>query len=262
MTATVDELSGILAAAGLAVNTSLARAGESGTFAPIGLMVHHDAAGLSYVDGWDGRDVTTIAESMAPKGANGAQFWVGRSGAWYILSAGLKWHAGSGGPYGKIDADGGNRETYGIETDYGPVRAGWTGPTVTSVGYTWPQWDRAHREAIDRGSAALAAALGLSVFCGHKEYAPARKIDPANLDLNAWRRAIGAGPQLPEDDDVTDDDIERIAQRAAQLTVEQLLTKELDVNDAQRPDEAESAVATIWRQTLHYASLTLDRVNE
>jgi hypothetical protein len=209
MVASVAQLAAILEGAGLRVNTGLAGAGESGTFAPVGLIFHHDAAGLSYVDGWGGADVTTVAQNMAVKGANGAQFWVGRSGVWYILSAGLKWHAGDGDGWGAIGAGDGNAESYGIETDYGPVRSGWSGPVVTSAGYTWPVWDATHLESIYRGSAALAAGLGLSAFCGHMEYAPARKIDPANVSLDAWRAAIADPATIGSGDDVALSDADK-----------------------------------------------------
>lgn len=199
MTASVSDLAGILRAAGLTVSTAYTGPGETdGGFSPLGLILHHDAAGLSYTDGWGGKDDTSIAAYMAKPGNNGAQFWVGRSGTWYILAAGRMWHAGTGSGYGNIPANAGNTYAYGIETDYGPVRPGWSGPTVSSEGYTWPAWDAAHIEAINVGSRALAKALGLNTFCGHKEYAPDRKIDPANLSLDDWRAAInGPAPKPP-----------------------------------------------------------------
>jgi hypothetical protein len=201
VSATAATLAGILRGAGLTVNLDYLGAGETdGQFKPLGLILHHDAAGLSYTDGWGGDDVVAVPRNMAQPGGNGAQFWVGRSGTWYILSAGRKWHAGIGDGYGHIPANSGNIYAYGIETDYGPVRQQWSGPTVTSDGYTWPVWDAAHRTAIDAGSRALAKTLGLNTFCGHKEYAPTRKIDPANLSLNDWRAYIGAStPSTPSE---------------------------------------------------------------
>lgn len=221
MTATVDQLAAILRGAGLTVDTSLAGPGEGdGGFSPVGLILHHDAGGLSYVPNWDGHDNTAVAQDMARPGTNGAQFWVGRSGTWYILSAGRKWHAGIGQGYGSIPANSGNTYAYGIETDYGPVRPGWDGATYQENGYTWPAWDDTHRQAIYDGSRALGKALGLSTFCGHREYAPDRKIDPADgLNLDDWRAYINANPTpvppAPEDDMFSDQDRATLAQVAA-----------------------------------------------
>lgn len=208
MVASVSTLQQILGDAGLKVNTSFAGAAESGSFSPIGLIFHHDAMGMSYVDSWGGKDVTTVAKNMSVKGANGAQFWVGRSGTWYILCSGRKNHAGKGGPYGNIGSGEGNTKSYGIETDYGPVRSGYSGTVVKSAGYTWPTWDDAHIHSVFQGSAALAKGLNLNTFCGHKEYAPDRKIDPANVDLNSWRAYI-KNPTDSGDDDMPLNDADK-----------------------------------------------------
>jgi hypothetical protein len=193
MTASVAELASILRDAGLTVDTSLAQPGQDWPFSPVGLIMHHDAGGLGYNSKPD--DDLAVPTEMAQKGNNGAQFWVRRTGVWYILSAGAKWHAGDGDGYGSIRPNNGNTDAYGIETDFGPSGGRTYGPIVPGDyqenGYSWPAWDPRQVQAIKVGSRALATVLGLNSFCGHREYAPDRKIDPAgNFDLAAWRKFI------------------------------------------------------------------------
>jgi hypothetical protein len=267
MAASVSELASILKNAGLKVVVGLAGQGESGEFNPIGLIFHHDGVGLSYVDSWRGKDNLNVAKNMSVKGTNGAQFWVGRSGTWYILSAGKKWHAGAGGPYGNIGRSSGNARSYGIETDYGPVRAGWTGKTVIYEGHSWPVWDNQHIDSVYEGSAALAKELGLNTFCGHKEYAPGRKIDPANVDLNDWRKYIINPPAptpaptpTPPEDDVTPQDIDAIAN----AVVKKLQgTAVPDFNDPAHPGEP--VKVSFWNllpKLGNWAAVTNDNVNK
>lgn len=205
---TLENTVKVLRDAGLTVNTDfLSSPSTDGYLAELrGLILHHDAGGLSYYDDWNGHDNTSVAQNMANPGTPGAQFWVGRSGTWYILCIGYKWHAGVGAGYGEIPANSGNKYALGVETDYGPVRPGWSGATVKSEGYTWPIMDVVQRQAIYDGTAALVKAFVIPTQCAHKEYAPDRKIDIANFDLDEWRNYIthynpGPHPEPPDPED-------------------------------------------------------------
>lgn len=105
---------------------------------------------------------------------------LGRSGTWYVVAAGLCWHAGV-----VWSADQGNSWAIGIEAE----------ATGTAA---WP--DEQYR-SYARGCRVLADhyRLGVDRVLGHKEVAkPAgRKIDP-NFDMDAFRRAVAAAGQ--EDD--------------------------------------------------------------
>lgn len=153
---------------------------------------------------------------------------LGRDGMVAIGAAGATNCQGKGGPWtlstGTIPLDKGN--AYGIA-----IEAGNRG-----TGEPWPQ---AQTDAYLVLVAALCDAYGLDVqrdVLSHFEWVepscPGRKIDPAGpspwaTGSSSWAmdafRADAAHctptptPPPDEGDDVTDDDIERIAQRAAQL---------------------------------------------
>lgn len=137
------------------------------------------------------------------------QIGLGRSGTAYVIAAGKANHAGRG-RWGST-ADSG--ATVGIEVEHSG-----SGP-----------WNPEQLDAFDRVAAALLDGLGLTAdrYCGHREWAlPAgRKGDPGGVDLDAQRRRVHqllarpyrAQPAQQEDDDVTPQDIEKIAQRTALL---------------------------------------------
>jgi len=104
-----------------------------------------------------------------------------RSGEFRVIAAGQSWHAGS------ADSDSiarrvactrnnGNQHLIGIE--------GVSGGTT---------WTSEQRDAYPRGVAALLGAVGLGAdrCLGHKEWAPSRKIDPGNWDMNQMRATVG-----------------------------------------------------------------------
>jgi len=162
-----------------------------GGFNPHGIILHHDAMGLGNLN---------VPNYMHQNGVNGAQFWVGKDGRWVCIAAGRKWQAGTGGPWRGIPQDSGNKFTCGVETDH----------TVGQI------WTTAQVAAIDLGCQALVHHYEWDVArycCGHKEYAPTRKIDPENFDLNAWRSIISKPIQpiiKPPEDDVTAADLQAI----------------------------------------------------
>lgn len=151
--------------------------GESGSFNPIGILLHHDAMGLGF-NANPGDDMN-VPDYMSQNGNDGSQLWVRRDGAWVVMASGRKWHAGSGRGYGDVPAGGGNTGFLGVETDH-------------TTGNPWPA---EQLDSINRGCRALAQHYGwkASNCAGHKEYAPDRKIDPESFDLDAWRRYIRGG---------------------------------------------------------------------
>lgn len=212
MRLSTEALIGCLQDAGLTVITKFLTEGESdGGFDPIGLILHHDAGGLGQrTTGVD----ESIPQNMAQRGNNGAQFWVPRNleRTVYLLSSGRKWHAGTGNGYDLIPANSGNSRAYGIETDYGPTTANDIVPAAYFGvdGFDWPEWSAEMKITIDILSGALVhgAQLDFNSCCGHKEYAPDRKIDPANFDLDGWRTAIqtwggNPTPQPPPEEDMS-----------------------------------------------------------
>jgi len=116
-----------------------------------------------------------------------ANLGLARDGTWLVIAAGSAWHAGTGA-ISWCPTNAGNSHLIGIEAE--------------SVG-TRDDWTQAQRESYPRGVAALLRDLGLpsSRAIGHKEWAPARKIDPAFWEMGAFRRDVDrwlttSGPQV------------------------------------------------------------------
>lgn len=121
-----------------------------------------------------------------------AAFGLGRSGRIFVIAAGESWHAG------KVrDKRFNNSHAFGIEAEN------------TGVG---ERWSPRMLESYARLCAELCRAFNIapSMVRGHKEVCtPAgRKIDPAGIDMNAFRRVVAArlGNQsqlkLAEEDDM------------------------------------------------------------
>jgi len=123
-----------------------------------------------------------------------AQLGLGRDGTYYVVAAGLAYHAGPGSWLGVTT---GNTSFIGIEAEN------------TGLADDQP-WPSVQMDAYRRGVAALLTRLQLDadMCCGHKEYAPARKPDPS-FDMDGFRadvRAIMRGtgvirPPIPAVDD-------------------------------------------------------------
>ena len=118
-----------------------------------------------------------------------AQLCLGRDGTYFVVAAGLCYHAGKGMWRGLTT---GNSSFIGIEAEN----------TGGSNDLPWPE---AQMAAYRRGVAAILKKIGADagMCCGHKEYAlpPGRKDDPT-FDMEQFRRAVaeimagGAAPQL------------------------------------------------------------------
>lgn len=150
-----------------------------------------------------------------------AQLGLARSGAVYVIAAGLANHAGP-----SLDPTYTNPHAIGIEAE--------------NTGTAGDPWPGVQIDAYVRLCRALADhyRVPYSRILGHKETCspPGRKIDPS-LDMRALRAriaAIGTRPTPPEDDmPLTDADIEKVADRVvAKLRVMPLNVK----NYANPPD--------------------------
>jgi hypothetical protein len=111
-----------------------------------------------------------------------AQLGLGRDGTFFVVAAGLAYHAGAGS-WRAITT--GNASFIGIEAEN----------TGFPAGPDADPWPEVQLDAYRRGVAALLKKIGAgaSMCCGHKEYAlPAgRKIDP-HFDMVEFRRQVAA----------------------------------------------------------------------
>lgn len=124
-----------------------------------------------------------------------ANLGLGRDGTWIVIAAGVAWHAGAGRA-AWCPTDQGNQHLIGVEAESTGVliggRADWT-----------PQ----QLNAYPRGVAALLKHLGLPAAraIAHREWAPGRKVDPAGIDMPAFRARTAALMTVPtpSEDDVS-----------------------------------------------------------
>ena len=115
---------------------------------------------------------------------------IGRDGTCHVIASGRAHHAGVGQWKGVT----GNSNAIGIEVEnVGTKAEPWTDDLIDVM-------VRASRACIDE------AGIPVSMVCGHKEWAPKRKVDPHSLSMNHIRALIAtAGPKPqppPEDDDM------------------------------------------------------------
>ena len=131
---------------------------------------------------------TTSPDRMAAFLARGSsdlagplsQLGLDRNGVYWLIASGRANHAGRGSWRGVT----GNSNAIGIEA-YNDGR-----------GEPWPD---IQLDAYDRGVAAILRRIQRDEtwFCGHREWAPGRKIDPFGIDLDDMRARI-AGHLLPQ----------------------------------------------------------------
>jgi len=128
-----------------------------------------------------------------------SQLGLGRDGTFYVIAAGRANHAGAGEWQGLTD---GNGSFIGIEAEN-------TGINKPGDPKHDP-WPEVQLDAYRRGVAAILKHIGQDAImcCGHKEYAPGRKVDPHTLSMNQFRTEVAAimngtvpGPvPIPRDD--------------------------------------------------------------
>lgn len=146
----------------------------SGSFNPVGVIWHHDAS-MPGPSPALARVIAEVGNASTPPPLS--QAWVDMAGVWHVIAAGRANHAGTGSGWGRIRGNQGNTDAIGVETDH-TVNEPWPGPQLASLRV---------------GTRAILARLGASpgnALCGHKEYAPGRKIDPDGLDMNLERRLV------------------------------------------------------------------------
>lgn len=141
-----------------------------------------------------------------------SHYGLGFDGTIYVVAAGLAYHAGEGSWKGWT----GNACAIGIEAEDGGDG----------------DWTPAQRDAYPRLVARICQFLGVGAewVCGHKEWSPGRKIDPAGIDMTAFRRQVAAYLTQPDtitakDDTVTPEDRAAIAEAAARQVWNTTLTK-------------------------------------
>ena len=178
------------------------------------------AAGLKVntVGGWETRGkpqmhpkVVVLHHTAAPPGRNAPSLQVvidgrsdlpgplchvliGRDGVCHVIASGRAHHAGTGQWFGVT----GNSNAIGIE--------------VENVGTPAEPWKPALVETMVRCAAACADAADIPprMVCGHKEWAPRRKVDPHSLSLDDIRARIDRLLSTPDEEHDMAPHVERI----------------------------------------------------
>jgi len=111
-----------------------------------------------------------------------AQLGLGRDGTYYIVAAGLCYHAGKGVWRGITT---GNSSFIGIEAE----NTGIGDPNDPK----FDPWPQVQLDAYRHGVAAILKHIGATekMCCGHKEWTP-RKIDPHTVDMDDFRTEVAA----------------------------------------------------------------------
>lgn len=162
----------LLAGVGVHYSPGWTNRGRPSNFQPGGVVCHHTATRKTKPGDYPSLDV--IIEGTSDLRGPLAQFGLGRSGDVYVIAAGTSNHAGPGGHKNLR----GNHRVWGIEAENDGLGEPWTQGQL----YTYP-----------RLCAALARATGFGpeLVCAHREWNPARKIDPTGIDMPAFRRTVG-----------------------------------------------------------------------
>ncbi len=134
----------------------------------LGVMCHHTGTATS------ARNMPTLnllINGRSDLSGPLSQLGLGRDGTYYIVAAGRANHAGAGAWKGITT---GNSSFIGIEAE--------------NAGGKTDAWPEVQMDAYHRGVAAILKQIGAGseMCCGHREYAPTRKIDPV-FDMDAFR---------------------------------------------------------------------------
>lgn len=172
MTGRLTWLPSALVNAGLRV--SLVGGWESrgrATMHPKGLVLHHTAAGTSS----NAPSLRVVIDGRSDLPGPLCHVLVGRDLTCHIIASGVANHAGTGGWRGLT----GNSSVIGVECENNGVDEPWSSGMV---------------DVMVRISAACANAAGFTaeMVCGHKEWAPTRKVDPWQLSMSDIRRRTAA----------------------------------------------------------------------
>lgn len=160
----------------------------SDDFAPCGHVIHHDV--IPDQPGNQDRVPPIIIIGRSDLPGPLANFWLERDGDVHLIAAGRANHAGEGSWNGLV----GNSTVWGTE--------------MNNRGTPDDVWPDEQLEAMARLAAATAEYSGFPAanVCGHKEWAPDRKIDPHTIDMDAFRVQV----KLQEKEGLTVADIEAL----------------------------------------------------
>lgn len=177
MSLPLDWMADVLRAAGCKVieEDGWKTRGRPRSFAPIGIMFHHDAS----PKGETSNGVDVIRDGRPGLEGPLGNLWLAYDGTWHCVAAGSANHAGEGdGSWGDIDD--GNHDTIGIETDHTSNEKWTTGQQSSGLRGT---------DALRRHMKMTDAQVGRRILA-HKEWAPSRKIDPDPMDMNSARAQL------------------------------------------------------------------------
>lgn len=194
----LTDLADVLRAAGLNVVEQpgwKTRSNDGNRFAGVwGILCHWTGTALAANGDYPSLNIVTNGRSDLPGMLS--QLGLGRNGTWYVIGAGVAWHAGT---VDRTASD--NYHAIGIEAEYHPDQGAW--PEVQQRSY-------------ERGCAALAEHYGvpLDQIRGHYEAATpyGRKPDPKTLPggMPGFRQRVAA-VNLQEEDDLNEDQDKKLS---------------------------------------------------
>lgn len=160
--------------------------------APEGVLLHHTAS----APGRNAPSLATVIHGRPDLPGPLCQVLLARDATCIVVASGLANHAGRGNWRGLTS----NRQLLGIEAEN------------DGRGEHWPA---RQLDAFQKATAAMLHHLGRGSewAAGHKEYAlpKGRKIDPALIDLDAFRRGVQHLLDAPPEDDLTADEHDMLA---------------------------------------------------
>lgn len=173
----------------------------SSSFDPHGFVAHHDVIGPQT------SCPRIIIDGRSDLPGPLSQFWLERNGRVHLVAAGRANHAGEGSWNGLS----GNSSVWGCEAN--------------NLGTSADPWPQAQLEAYYRLAAACADFSGFSSanVCGHKEWAPTRKVDPHSINMRDFRRHVSEQRK----DGLSVADIEAITNRLNAIRTTQLSQGEI-----------------------------------
>jgi peptidoglycan hydrolase-like protein with peptidoglycan-binding domain len=144
----------------------------SPTFAPRVVVCHHTAGARS----GEAPSLNVVRDGRPGLPGPLSQLVLGRSGTFYVVASGRANHAGTGG----WKAVSGNTASLGIEAE--------------NAGDGTDPWPDVQLDAYVRGVATICDELGIAsdMVCGHREWAPGRKVDPRGIDMDLFRGRVAA----------------------------------------------------------------------
>lgn len=154
------------------------------TMHPKGLVLHHTAART----GSNAPSLRVCIDGRSDLPGPLCHILVGRDLTCHVIASGVAHHAGVGSWRGLT----GNAAVIGVECENNGTSEHWTPGMV---------------DAMVRISATCANAAGFAaeMVCGHKEWAPQRKIDPHTLSMNEIRRSVATLLRPPIESQETDE---------------------------------------------------------